>query len=316
MKAVLGTRASSILYDLLVAQGGTRTFLLPANVCPIVPLTFLKAGVPFEFLDISQDTLHMDLDAALGRLSNNRDAYGGLLYVHTYGDPALPDEAMRELKHYHPGLLLIDDRCLCIPELEPDHLNVADVILYSTGYAKVVDIGIGGFAFLREEIAYRHCGLPYQPAALSALERGYKRAITMHQPYRYADSDWLETDALLPVWSRYSKQVEESLAASVEHRRAINAVYDAMLPADIRFPEDYQLWRYNIRVKDNVKVLAAVFAAGLFASSHYASLAGIFGPGSGEHAAQLAGQVMNLFNDHHYSLEMAERTAQLILRSL
>ena len=40
------------------------------------------------------------------------------------------------------------------------------------------------------------------------------------------------------------------------------------------------------------------------------------GPGVGGHAAKLANQVINLFNDHHYTPEMAERTAQVVLGSL
>ncbi len=316
MRTIVGARASSILYDLLLSQERPRPFLLPANVCPIVPLIFLKAGTPFEFLDISPSTLQLDLGAVLRQLAKRKGAYGGLLYVHTYGQAATPEEAFREIKSFQPDLLLIDDRCLCIPELEPDAQSGADVALYSTGYAKVVDIGMGGYAFVRDEVACRHCSLPYQVEDLEAADRDYKIAIEMRQPFHYVDANWLQTDAALPPWSEYSEWVRQSLIASLERRRSINAVYDGVLPADIRLPEDYQVWRYNIRVSDNQKVLDAIFAAGLFASRHYASLVGIFGPGFGSSAAELAGQVVNLFNDHHYTPEMAERTAQLILRSL
>src|SRR5690349_10239983 len=41
-------RACSVLYNLLRSSGDHRPFLLPANVCPVVPLTFRKAGRPFE----------------------------------------------------------------------------------------------------------------------------------------------------------------------------------------------------------------------------------------------------------------------------
>jgi hypothetical protein len=33
-------------------------------------------------------------------------------------------------------------------------------------------------------------------------------------------------------------------------------------------------------------------------------------------AQQLSKEVVNLFNDAHYTLQMAERTAQIVLRSL
>jgi Ca-activated chloride channel family protein len=61
--------------------------------------------------------------------------------------------------------------------------------------------------------------------------------------------------------------------------------------------------------------LQQIFAAGLFASSHYRSLVGIMGEGTGAHASDLDMCVVNLFNDHHFTVEMAERTAHIILGS-
>jgi hypothetical protein len=67
MNIVQAPRASAILYNLLKSQDNTDPWLLPANICPIVPLTFFKAGVPFELVDISAENLHMDLEQAEGR---------------------------------------------------------------------------------------------------------------------------------------------------------------------------------------------------------------------------------------------------------
>ncbi len=55
--------------------------VIPANICPIVPITFYKAGTPIEFVDISSETLHMDLEKAEARLSQG--SFGGILYAHT-----------------------------------------------------------------------------------------------------------------------------------------------------------------------------------------------------------------------------------------
>lgn len=49
-------RASVVLYRFLVANCKDFHFLLPANVCPVVPLTFLKAKVDFSFVDIDPAT--------------------------------------------------------------------------------------------------------------------------------------------------------------------------------------------------------------------------------------------------------------------
>ena len=118
MQIIQAPRASAILYNLLSSQASSRPWLLPANICPIVPITFFKARVPFEFVDISAETLHMDLEQAKALVTRRK--YGGLLYSHTYGELSTPNEFFTNVKSIHPELLILDDRCLCIPDLEPD----------------------------------------------------------------------------------------------------------------------------------------------------------------------------------------------------
>src|SRR5258706_6738356 len=136
---VQAPRASAILYQMLVSQQQKQTWLLPANICPIVPITFMKARVPFELVDISATNLHMDLEQAEGLVKRRK--VGGLLYAHTYGDASTPDDFFQALKSINPELTIIDDRALCIPEFEVS--SSADVVLYSTGYAKIVELGFG-----------------------------------------------------------------------------------------------------------------------------------------------------------------------------
>lgn len=316
MRTILAPRACAILYDLLMEAVKPRRFLLPANICPIVAITFFKAGVPIEFVDISSKTLGMDLNMARARLAQHPESYGGLLYSHTYGDASSPADVFRELKEHFPQLLVIDDRCLCLPDLDPPASSAADVILYSTGYAKIVDLGYGGYAFLHDDVAFGHRHLAFRKADLDAIEAGYKACIEAGSPYTYEDSGWLQTEAELPAWDEYRVQVNQALQASLEHRRAINAVYNSRVPSELQLPSGFQLWRFSLRVSRKRQVLEAIFSAGLFASSHYASLDGIMGEGGGKNARQLAHEVINLFNDHHYTLEMAERTAQIVLGSL
>jgi hypothetical protein len=316
MQRVIAPRASTILYDLLVGMPDRHVFLLPANICPIVPLTFLKAETPFEFVDISSETFHMDLEQVQAILRRRKTEYAGLLYSHTYGDPRTPNAQFRELKLQNPDLLIIDDRCLCLPELEPNPTSAAGVVLYSTGYAKIVDLGYGGYAFLDDNSIYTRHVLPYDPESLDAIEQDSKRSIAAGTAYTYRDSDWLRTDPDVPAWPEYADLIKAALEPSCAQRETINSVYDAVIPAYCRLAPEYQLWRYNVLVKDKNKVLAAIFSNGLFASGHYASLAGVFGAGRGPAAKELGSRVINLFNDHHYSLEMAERTAQIVLGSL
>jgi hypothetical protein len=130
MKTVLAPRASAILYDVLRSGAERLTYLLPANVCPIVPITLLKARVPFEFVDIASETLHMDLDQVEDRLRSDPERYGGILYAHTYGDARTPREFFDHVKRRWNHLIVIDDRLCFRPRASCR--DGADVVLYST----------------------------------------------------------------------------------------------------------------------------------------------------------------------------------------
>src|SRR4029453_3610942 len=106
-------RASAVLYNILASQASELPWLIPANICPIVPITFFKARVPFEFVDISPMTLHMDLERVEALMKARQ--YGGVLYVPTYGEASTPVEFFARAKSIDPELLIIDDRCLCRP---------------------------------------------------------------------------------------------------------------------------------------------------------------------------------------------------------
>src|SRR6266511_2501701 len=112
MQIVQASRASAIIYSLLANLEDRSPWLLPANICPIVPITFLKARIPFRFVDISARTLHMDLEQAEALIKKRK--FGGLLYAHTYGEASTPNDFFEYIKNFSPELVIIDDRCLCI----------------------------------------------------------------------------------------------------------------------------------------------------------------------------------------------------------
>jgi dTDP-4-amino-4,6-dideoxygalactose transaminase len=311
MNLIQAPRASAILYNLLVSQQQAKLWLLPANICPIVPITFMKAKAPFEFVDISAETLHMDLDQAEARITNRE--VGGLLYAHTYGEESTPEDFFALAKSVNPEILIVDDRCLCVPGFEAE--SSADVILFSTGYAKIVELGFGGYAMLHEKVNYHRVPLPFRPSCLEELEKQYKSDAQARVRFDYRDSDWLLADFDMPTWDEYRRAIEGKLDASLEHRQASNEIYSSRLPKEVQLPENYQQWRFNIRVKNKAQTLQAIFAEGYFASSHYASLAGIMSEGRAPVAETLEGEIVNLFNDHRFTPEMAERICEIISKN-
>lgn len=311
MKYIYESRASTIIYNLLLARPDSRPWILPANICPIVPITFLKACIPFEFVDISASTLHMDLEQVEERIKTRK--FGGLLYAHTYGELSTPRDFFSSVKNTAPELFVLDDRCLCVPGFESDPM--VDLTLYSTGYAKIVELGFGGYALVRDNFEYLSVKLPFDLQDHAELELSYKEAVQARESFTYHDSNWLETAAPVPAWYDYRVKIESGLKTSLAHRDELNAIYQKLLPYEIRLPQAYQTWRFNIRVKNKSNVLNAIFNAELFASSHYASLAGIMAEGHAPRAEMLANEVINLFNDHHFDLQKTEKICKVILEN-
>ncbi|WP_142301111.1 DegT/DnrJ/EryC1/StrS family aminotransferase [Mycobacterium lehmannii] len=314
MRTILAPRAAAILYQLLKSQDSNGTWLLPANICPIVPLTFFKAGFPVQFVDISPENLSMDLEAAADRLT--KEKYGGLLYAHTYGEPSTPNRAFREIKSRYPELLLVDDRCLCAPALESDADTIADVTLYSTGYAKQIDLEYGGYAFIKDDVTYYPHRLPFDPQAQHKVEEDYKRSLESRTAYVYRDSAWLCTDGHLPTWDAYREQIRTRSEELNPHRARLNEIYASALPNEAQLPPEFQMWRFNLRLENRNHIMSAISSAGLFASTHYASLGGVISGGYFPQAELLGRQVINLFNDSNFDTTKALQICAVILENL
>ncbi len=286
------SRACGILYNLLRSLAGDLPFLLPANVCPDVPRTFREAGRGFRLLDLDPEDLGMDRRRCLEVLAERPEDWGGVIYVRPYG--AEEEEVngfFRALKELRPDLLVVDDRCLCLPDCDGERLApAADVTLYSTGRAKPVDLGFGGFAQCRDDVAYRR--------------------------WESTEESWLDLSVPGLGWEAYRASIQKALPGVEEHRRRLNAIYASALPEEIRLPARFQGWRFHILVPEPDALVERLFAAGLFASRHYASLGGIFAEPRFPVAERLHRGIVNLFNDRYFDEEQAGRAADCVLRHL
>lgn len=285
---VLARRASAILYNLLRSRRDERPFLLPANICPIVPAVFFEAGQAFEPIDIEEPWLELDRQACYERLRARPGGYAGVLHVRPYGSEHDPHPFFTALKKIQPDLLVIDDRCLCRPDPDFESLSpAADVTLFSTGHAKYTDLDHGGFAQVSDAVTYR-------PSAGEPVP------------------DWLDLGEPDTSWNDHRKQVVAATKTADEQKQKLNAIYAEMLPAEIQLAPELQQWRFNIRVPAAEELLASIFAAELFASRHYPALSG----GRFPVAEHLHASIVNLFNDRYFDEERARRMAHLILEHL
>jgi hypothetical protein len=159
---------------------------------------------------------------------------------------------------------------------------------------------------------YRRHDLPYDERALKALTAAYKAALRERAPLDYRDAPWLDTRPPEISPREYRALAERGARESYERKRRINRIYAEGIPEPFRLEPRFQDWRFQVLVEEKQRLLDSIFAAGLFASSHYADLTGIFSTGRSPVAAQLHARVVNLFNDRYYSEERAERTVALV----
>ena len=273
-KLVTAYRASKILYNFLKSNQERidAPFLIPANVCSNVPETLDEAGVKYRFVDIDARTLCMDEKYVL----EHAKEISGIVMVHTYGVEFGFEEFNQQLREKNPAILIVDDRCLCMPSFEEETYD-ADLVLYSFSEKKQVNLGKGSMAYVSENVRYDECPIPAQ--------------------------SFLTNEE----WTLNEGQVLAAMDAAIAHKEKLNAIYRKALPKNIQLPEAYQHWRFNILVPNKEVMMQAIFDAGLFASGHYA-------PQSDECpvAAKLHEHVINLFNDEYVTEEQAIRTCEVI----
>lgn len=316
MRVVVEQRASSVIYNLVKTRIEDGKYLLPANICPIVPLTFFAAGKHFEFIDIDPQTLCLSHSAVEQQLANARERVSGVLFARTYGVHTNFEPMFARWKAIDPECLIIDDRCLCIADIVAPAASSADAILYSTGDVKFAELGHGGYAFLDEQLQYERWPRDFDPADHERLVAQYKAALERQIGFVYSDSNWLDTRKPEFGWPEYRDRIQQCVEQAADQRMELVPIYSNVIPERYCLPPAYQDWRFNITVTRRDEILARIFESGGFASAHYQSLCGIMGSGTDTVARKLAGEVLNLFIDKHYTAEKAENTAKIIKQEL
>lgn len=283
MKFHFAYRGAKVLYDFLVSNNITGLFLLPANICESVPDTFREAGCEIRYVDIDADTLCIAENEVLAQIKDCT----GVFAVHTYGTERNFDSFFRQVRMIKRNVVIIDDRCLCMPdfeELDKYQQTEADLTLFSLGEKKQVQLGKGGVGFFKDKWLSKHV----------EMKEG---AYFTNEHFEFNKDNYLSQKKL-----------------AKQHVTSLQSIYHNNLPSDIQLPMEYNNWRFNIRVKQGIKeqILNALFDKGLFASSHYKSLA-INADQYTPNAVKLQQEVINLFVDpKFYTEEQAIKTCQII----
>lgn len=277
-------RAASVLYNVLKSINNKK-FLLPLNVCPIVPDTFIRANKEFEFCDIDLDTLCMDENLILEKI-NQDNTIDGILFVKTFGIEFDIQPLFKQIKSINKDIFIIDDMCPCIQEFDYDIENsCADMALFSSGYSKYVDIGYGGYGFLKDE--------------------KFKNIFDD----KATTKDFLE----------YKHKILKQIPLMKKHKEELNNIYLENIPPHLHLGNKFNNWRFSILIKDKDKILEEIFKIdGLFASSHYPQIDFNYtsSPLKNSNTKKIQDQIINLFNDFRFTKEKAYQIVDIINRHI
>ena len=277
-------RAASVLYNVLV-NIPQKKFILPLNVCPIVPDTFKKANKEFVFVDIALDTLCIDFDKAL-KVMKDDEKVDGILFVKTFGISFDVQPFYKKIKKLNENIFIIDDMCPSMQEFDYDIENShADMALFSSGYSKYVDIGYGGYGFVKED------------------------------DFKHIFKDKQNQKPFL----EYRQKLEDNIPLMQKHKKELNEIYSSYIESKYHLGSQWNNWRFSILVDDKEKILKEIFKIdGLFASSHYPQIdfSYVDNPQQNTNTFKIHSKIVNLFNDSRYDIEKAEKTAQIVRKFL
>ena len=274
-------RAATVLYDVLMTLDKSVKFLLPLNICPIVPDTLIKAKIEFEFVDIDINTLCMDEGLALEAIKND-NSIGGILFVKTFGIEIDSEVFYKKIKQINRDIFIVDDQCLSMQNFDFDIDNsFASLALFSTGYSKYVDIGYGGFGFLKD-----------------SYFKGF-----------------FQDNGNSKSFLSYQADVKEKIPLMQKHKAKLNTIYQEGVPSNLHLGKAFDNWRFSILIDNKNDLLKAIFQEkGLFASSHYSPIDYKYTdtPVQNSNANKISSKIVNFFNDFRFTEEKATKIVKII----
>jgi len=142
-------RGSSALYAILKSLDFTKkNILLPVNICEIVYPIVIKAGFTPIFYDVNETDGNGRLETIQAKYSGNETV---LLAAHNFGAPMKIDVISNWAKANN--IFLIEDVCNSIGACYQNKLlgTWGDAAIFSFGYVKIIEYGIGGAALIKEK---------------------------------------------------------------------------------------------------------------------------------------------------------------------
>lgn len=170
-------RGSAALFAVLKSLSvGKRRILLPVNICEVVYPIVIKAGFTPVFYDVNADSGN-------GTITEIQKKYSGdesvLLAVHNFGVPLEIDKIVEWAEKNN--VYLVEDVCNAIGGHYNNQMlgTWGDAAIFSFGYAKVAEYGVGGAALIKDNILRERVGRVIQ--SFEPFSDVYREAVSEFQ---------------------------------------------------------------------------------------------------------------------------------------
>jgi len=289
-----GAAAIGLALSAIGAQGGRVLF--PANICYAAVLPALYHGFAAAFCDV--DAASGNVTRALVEAALTEDTVAAVI-PHMYGNPVADLPEIAGLLRAR-GVVLIED---CASLMARDAAGclpgtVGDYVVYSTGYSKTIDNGIGGLLFSK-----RHdlSALEKTQRALPPFREEFEEIWSnFSRTYRVLRNEGQNTPQAREVYARLPERFRESFSFSVDaemegrilasierldeviaERRRQCALYRSCLDLPEErmyvFSPDAVPWRFNLYVgQERAAFIRHCLEQGLPVSDWYPAVTPIF----------------------------------------
>lgn len=313
-------RAATAIYLVLKTNCNNREVILPANICYAAVYPVIYSGNRPVFVDIDLETGNANLEAIKKRVSEKT---GAIIFPYMYGNIS---KDILELKDFckERRIILIED-CASAMGANIDGVpvgNFGDYAIFSTGHAKIVDLGNGGILTSPKdlnEIIVENEKLPLYDNFLAEkseeFSKEYRRLRNLN------DTDALKTffakdyheQFIYKIDDDFQKKIEsatDNLTKEVKNRLNNAELFKKMLKISpdfqiFEFADGSAPWRFNILFKSleqRNNLVRELLTHGLFVSDWYPCIGKIFSEESFPNAERMESEILNfsLTEDENY----------------
>ena len=264
-------RGSSALWTVLKSLNKANAkVLLPVNICEIIYPIIAKAGYKPIFYDVDCISGNASLDNIQASFTGEEAV---LIAVHNFGMPLEIDKICNWAKG--KNIFLIEDVCNAIGATykEKPLGTFGDAAFFSFGYAKIIEYGVGGATFIKDEDlrlkvknnisslgeyseAHKNKDIEYQRRLREIRQNADTQTPSVYLPLYKEYSDYLlyrinsktETE-IRQLLNNPDNNIEERAQKALRYRNEIKS--DKVKHIDEVPGQVY--WRYNLLVDPEIR---------------------------------------------------------------